>query len=55
MDRNSNRAGTWEAGDDTGAVEGCGFLSLLLYRIQNHQPMDGTTHSALGPPALITK
>jgi hypothetical protein len=31
-----------------------GLLSLLSYRIQDYQPMNGTTHSGLGPSSLIT-
>jgi hypothetical protein len=27
---------------------------LLFYRIQDYQPMDGTTHNGLGPSSLIT-
>ena len=27
-----------------------GFLSLLSYRTQDHQPRDGTTHNGLSPP-----
>jgi len=31
-----------------------GLLSLLSYRIQDHQPRDGPTHNGLAPPTLIT-
>jgi hypothetical protein len=31
-----------------------GLLSLLSYRTQDCHPRDGTTHSGLGPPLLIT-
>jgi hypothetical protein len=30
------------------------LLSLVSYRIQNHQLRDGTTHNGLDPPTLIT-
>jgi hypothetical protein len=31
-----------------------GLFTLLFYRIQDYQPMDGTTHNGLGPSSLIT-
>ena len=50
-----------EAGADAEVIEGCcllacshGLLSLLSYRTQDHQPIDGTTHNSLGPPSSIT-
>lgn len=41
-----------------GAVHWLGppdLLNLLLYIIQNHQPMGGNAHSELGPPTSTTK
>jgi hypothetical protein len=29
-------------------------LSLLFYRIQDHQPRDGPTYNGLSPPLLMT-
>jgi len=46
-----------KAGADAEAIEDAaywpaphGLLSLLSYRIQDHQPRDGTTYNGLGPP-----
>jgi hypothetical protein len=43
QDRNSNRAGA-----------DAGLLNLLSYKTQDDQPRDGTTHSGIRPPPLIT-
>lgn len=51
-----------EAGVDAEAMEGgaghwfipSGLLSLVSYRIQDHQPSDGTAHNGLGPSLPTT-
>ena len=49
-----------EAGADAEAMEGAaywlpspGLFSLLSYRTQDYQPMDGTTHNGLDPPPYL--
>ena len=56
-----NRAGTWRKElmqrpwrDVAYWIAPHGLLSLLSYRIQDHQPRNGTTYNGLGPPLLIT-
>lgn len=54
-------AWTFEESLDGETMEGAaywlashGFLCLLPYETQVHQPRDGITHNGLGPTALIT-
>jgi hypothetical protein len=55
--RNANRAGTWRQEMMPRPWRSTvywltlhGFLSLLSYRIQDHQARDGTTHNGLVTP-----
>jgi hypothetical protein len=55
------QGGKLESGADAKAMEGAvywfaphGLLSLLSYRVQDHQPRDGTTHSGMSTPSSTT-
>jgi hypothetical protein len=61
QDRNSSRAETWRQElmqrpwrDAVYWLAHNDLISLLSYRTQNHQPIDGNTHNGLGPPTSIT-
>jgi hypothetical protein len=56
----SNMAGTWRQEvmlwrDAAYWLAPHGFLSLLSYRTQDHQPRDVTTHNGLGLLSSISK